>query len=279
MLQGGHGPVACWRPSRHVRFHGRPCDGRERNSCRWLMPLRPSPLAGRPRLLVPGIRTLPPGTERFVVAGGGSVTVPVFAGDRLTVVDREGGQVCEIVAITGDGAEQPGILGATDSGPAEGLRTLLAEGGPDADALVASLKARGLPARFEHGHRCFGPENAGRRGRRCSTPSATASSSLRRPAATWGVAEHNTLDGAGSLRRPRRCQARRRGLPARAAGRAAPRVPRSPPARPMPSRSRRASSSRSSISRGASAPTSRPSPCANSTRASSATSTRPRPAP
>src|SRR5215510_4742266 len=43
-------------------------------------------------ILRPGIPMLPAGTERYRVRGGGSVLVPVRAGDRFTVIDVEGGQ-------------------------------------------------------------------------------------------------------------------------------------------------------------------------------------------
>mgnify|MGYP002628013036 FL=1 len=112
--------------------------------------------ADAPRLLLPGLRVLPPGVERFVVTGGGSLTLPVFAGDRLEVIDREGRQACEIVAMTVDGKEAPGLIGAQDRGPAEGLRAMLAQGGEETDRLLAALSHRGMPARFEHGTRLFG---------------------------------------------------------------------------------------------------------------------------
>ena len=113
------------------------------------------PVRGRPRVLNPGIRMLPPGVERYGVAGGGSVVARVFAGDTIRVVNRQGGQVCEIVAMTADGREEPGILGQTGDGPAEGLRTTLARGGENAEALMAALGAKGLPARFERSVRRF----------------------------------------------------------------------------------------------------------------------------
>ena len=116
-------------------------------------------LADRPRVLQPGLRVLPRGVERFVVAGGGSLTLPVFAGDRLAVVDREGRQPCEIVAMTADGRETPGLIGAADAGPAEGLRTLLGQGGSEAQRLLAALAHRGMPSRFDHAARCFGPDS------------------------------------------------------------------------------------------------------------------------
>ena len=116
-------------------------------------------LENRPRLLLPGLRGLPAGTERWVVAGGGSVTLPVFAGDRVTVVDREGGQPCEIVAMTAAGREAPGLLGAAADGPATGLMALLARDGSRSEALLEALNRRGLPSRFERALRRFGPES------------------------------------------------------------------------------------------------------------------------
>ncbi|MBC6438993.1 MAG: DUF1989 domain-containing protein [Rhodospirillales bacterium] len=101
---------------------------------------------------------LPPGVERYSMDGGGSVVVRIFAGDTVRIVNREGGQVCEVVAMSADGREEPGILGQTGDGPAEGLRTTLAQGGENAGSLLAALKARGLPARFERSIRRFNAE-------------------------------------------------------------------------------------------------------------------------
>ena len=70
-----------------------------------LRPPRPS------TILRPGARTLPIGLERFVVKGGGSLTVKVKAGDRFTLIDREGLQAAELSASTSDGKPDLGILG------------------------------------------------------------------------------------------------------------------------------------------------------------------------
>lgn len=79
----------------------------------------------RPRVRVPGIPTLPPGLERYRIVGGGSVVVPVDAGDRLVVVDVEGRQRAEIAAFAG-GRSRPGILGTDATGEAAGLKALAA---------------------------------------------------------------------------------------------------------------------------------------------------------
>ncbi len=114
--------------------------------------------AARPRILLPGIRRLPPGVERYLVPGGGSVVVRVLAGDDLKLVNCEGGQVCEIMALNAQGMEVPGILGGADAGPATGLRTMLAQGGEAAEALLDALKRRGAAPRFVHAVRCFARE-------------------------------------------------------------------------------------------------------------------------
>ena len=114
--------------------------------------------AARPRILLPGIRRLPPGVERYMVPGAGSVVVRVQAGDALKLVNSEGGQVCEIVALDAQGMEIPGILGGADAGPATGLRTMLAQGGESSEALLDALKRRGAAPRFDHAIRCFARE-------------------------------------------------------------------------------------------------------------------------
>ncbi len=91
----------------------------------------------RPRLLLPGIRRLPPGVERYVVPAAGSVVVVVLAGDTLRIVNSEGGQICEIVALDGAGRDVPGILARRRNGPAVGLAAMLATDSTLLDALTA----------------------------------------------------------------------------------------------------------------------------------------------
>ena len=76
-----------------------------------LLPPRPS------TILRPGLRSLPPGTERYVVKGGGSLTVRIAAGDRLKLVDIEGLQPAELLASGTDGRADTGILGIAGGKP------------------------------------------------------------------------------------------------------------------------------------------------------------------
>lgn len=62
-------------------------------------------------VLRPGQRALPANVERYIVAGGGSVTIPVGEGDRLTVRDIEGLQPCELLFADKSGRVDPTGLG------------------------------------------------------------------------------------------------------------------------------------------------------------------------
>ena len=79
---------------------------------------RPEPTIGplappaRSVILRPGMRTLPPGVERYRIEGGQTLTVELEPGDRITVTDVEGGQVCELIAFGEDGRADPGVIGA-----------------------------------------------------------------------------------------------------------------------------------------------------------------------
>jgi aminomethyltransferase len=50
-----------------------------------------------------------PGRERYEVPGGGAVMVRIGAGDRVAVVNAEGGQACEIVAADDEGRTDAGF--------------------------------------------------------------------------------------------------------------------------------------------------------------------------
>lgn len=118
-----------------------------------------SPAAsGRPRVRRPGLPTLPPGTERYRVAGGGSAVVRLLPGDILRVVDVEGRQRAEVVAFV-DGRCDAGALGAEAGGGAAGLEALLAEGGASARRLRAALEREGLGRGRLASIDLFGPDS------------------------------------------------------------------------------------------------------------------------
>ena len=102
-------------------------------------PPRPS------RILTPASLTAGSGLERYEVQGGGAILVTLGAGDRVTLVNTEGGQVAELVAADARGAIDAGILGVAANSGAAGLKALLAAGaGQGLRGLRLGLERRGI---------------------------------------------------------------------------------------------------------------------------------------
>ena len=77
-----------------------------------------------------------------MVQGGGAVLLQLMAGDRLTLVNDEGGQPVELVAAAKDGRIDAAILGVAANSTAEGLKAMLASGEESLARLRAGLVAR-----------------------------------------------------------------------------------------------------------------------------------------
>ncbi len=103
-----------------------------------LVPPRPS------MILRPGIPALPAGVERYRVKGQGTTVVKVAAGDRITVKDVEGGQLCEVSFVDGKGRFNAAGLGVGFSRPAVGLQDILAGDGDSAKRTLSALKRRNV---------------------------------------------------------------------------------------------------------------------------------------
>ena len=76
--------------------------------------------------------------------GGGAIAVPIHSGDRLRLVDVEGMQRCELVAVDATGTIDPAILGARGDGDARGLKQILSGTSESARAVRAGLERRGI---------------------------------------------------------------------------------------------------------------------------------------
>ena len=48
----------------------------------------------------PGLRTLPPGVERYFVKGGGLSLIKLSPEDKIEIINDEGRQICEIIFLT-----------------------------------------------------------------------------------------------------------------------------------------------------------------------------------
>src|SRR5260221_14114734 len=108
------------------------------------------------RILRPGLRSLPPGVERHVVAGGGSMVVKVVGGDRFLLTDIEGGQACEIAFCDGEGRFDLSAIGAKADGGGEGLKQALTQDSEGARRTLTALQRRGIDPGRAKSLRLFG---------------------------------------------------------------------------------------------------------------------------
>ena len=94
--------------------------------------------------IVPGLPLLPHGVERYVVPGGGSRGIKIDKGDEITVVDREGLQLGEMVFFAPDGSSDAGMIGAKGCGQAEHLINLLNSGDLSGRKVLIALETSGF---------------------------------------------------------------------------------------------------------------------------------------
>ena len=97
-----------------------------------------------PKLLLPGLRAPDPSLELYRVRAGGATVIALRPDDRFTVIDRDGGQVAEVTALSMDGADALDAIGARADAPATVLRALIGSVVDGAADVVEDLGARGL---------------------------------------------------------------------------------------------------------------------------------------
>ncbi len=105
----------------------------------------PSVKPGPPRpsqILTPAGIGMDRTEERYEVPGAGAYLVQIRAGDRVTVINSEGGQPVELVAADARGVIDAGILGAVANSTAEGLKALLLGGGSGMGGLRLGIERR-----------------------------------------------------------------------------------------------------------------------------------------
>ena len=72
----------------------------------------------------PGLRTLPPGVERYQVQGGGINVLEVFPEDKIEIINDEGKQICEIIAFNSKGKADLSILSLKENSNGDYLKKL-----------------------------------------------------------------------------------------------------------------------------------------------------------
>jgi aminomethyltransferase len=113
--------------------------------------------ASLPPVLLGGLLMPDPGLESYPVRPGGATVLALRAEDRVRVVDRHGGQIAELTAMTAEGAHDASALGLGADAPASVVRGLL---GTEADGFLGQLHALGVDPDDVRCVRLFGPESA-----------------------------------------------------------------------------------------------------------------------
>jgi len=96
-----------------------------------------------PHLLQPGLFPLDPRIQRLPVRAQGLSCVELEAGDVLDIVDPQGLQPCELVAVDNDGNNCLGALGLVAHGEATAISAILSETSASIKVLEKQLIKRG----------------------------------------------------------------------------------------------------------------------------------------
>jgi glycine cleavage system T protein (aminomethyltransferase) len=111
-----------------------------------------------PPSLASGLRPIDRSFETWWVRPGSATVVELHGGDRVTVIDPDGGQPAELTVLSPDGRDDPGALAVSADAPATVLRGLVANGGDD--RFLGLLHERGLRPHDAMALRLFGPDGA-----------------------------------------------------------------------------------------------------------------------
>ena len=67
----------------------------------------------------PGLRTLPPGVEKYFVNGGGLSLIEASPEDKIEIINDEGRQICEIIVFNSKGKSDLSILNLKENSNAD----------------------------------------------------------------------------------------------------------------------------------------------------------------
>ena len=92
----------------------------------------------------PGLRSLPPGVERYLVKGGGLSVITLDPDDKIEITDTEGKQKCEIIVFNKDGKPDCSLLGLKEKNDPKNIKKILSDKNESAFQAVSALKKRNL---------------------------------------------------------------------------------------------------------------------------------------
>lgn len=103
-----------------------------------------------------GATSKKPGTERYSVPAAGAICVELCAGDELRLINDEGLQHGEVVAVCRDGRTHGSLLSVPANDNADGLRDLLAGSDRSFASLKETLRRKGVVLEDAKAVRVFG---------------------------------------------------------------------------------------------------------------------------
>ena len=77
----------------------------------------------------PGLKTLPPGVERYLIQGGGINVLEIFPEDKLEIINDEGKQICEVVVFNSKGKSDLSILNLKENSNGDYLKKAINQDG------------------------------------------------------------------------------------------------------------------------------------------------------
>lgn len=95
----------------------------------------------RAGVILPGLPILPHGTERHPVPGGGTRALKIDKDDEISILDKEGCQLAEVVFFAPDGKSDASMLGLSGNATIEGIATALLQDASGARVKTALEKA------------------------------------------------------------------------------------------------------------------------------------------
>ena len=92
----------------------------------------------------PGLRSLPPGVERYLVKGGGLSIITLDPDDKIEITDTEGKQKCEVIVFNKDGKPDCSLLGLKEKDDPKNIKKILSDKNESAFQAASTLKKRNL---------------------------------------------------------------------------------------------------------------------------------------
>ena len=92
---------------------------------------------------ISGSYGLPENTERYTIKAQGLIGIDVFKEDKITLIDIEGGQTCEVIAFNSKGKNNQSIIGQKNHGEAKFVKYILTNSS-DKKVLLEKLKKKNI---------------------------------------------------------------------------------------------------------------------------------------